>query len=83
MPLNSEDPDVSDLFSKPDDPAITNSKTCRDLPDARGVYKNTEKTFVAFINEKEHLKLISREGGCNLQNTFKCLANGLKMVEKI
>ena len=59
---------------------LQNSKTCRDWLAARGVYKNTEKTFVAFINGKQ-LELMSRDGGCDLKKALNALQTPYTWLE--
>ena len=36
-------------------------------PKGRGIFHNTEKTFLMWVNEEDHLRIISMEKGTNVQ----------------
>ena len=42
----------------------------REWPDARGVFCNTSNEFIAWINERDHLRLITNAMGSDLQTCF-------------
>ncbi|KAK0041568.1 arginine kinase, partial [Biomphalaria pfeifferi] len=50
-------------------------------PDARGIYCNENKTFVAWVNESDHLQLISQAPGGDLKKVYLKLVNGVKQLE--
>eukprot|EP01041_Mallomonas_annulata_P010871 gene10871-22703_t len=73
-PLDSTDPAMEKrlLFGKP---ATESSKPdafdCgRDWPDARGIYYNGEKHFVVWLNDEDHMKIISMQKGADVQAVF-------------
>ena len=35
-------------------------------PEARGIFHNDDKTFLVWINEEDHLRIISMQKGANL-----------------
>ena len=39
----------------------------RDWPDARGIYHNDAKTFVVWVNEEDHSRIISMQKGGNMK----------------
>ncbi|XP_075431618.1 creatine kinase U-type, mitochondrial-like isoform X1 [Ascaphus truei] len=71
------------LFDKPVSPLLTVSGMARDWPDARGIWHNNEKTFLIWINEEDHTRVISMEKGGNMKRVFERCCRGLKEVEKL
>ncbi|CAK8671058.1 unnamed protein product [Clavelina lepadiformis] len=63
-------------------PAALPSCMSRDWPDARGVWINEKKNFVAEINHKDHVNLMSIEKGGNLCKAFTRWCIGADMFEK-
>ncbi|XP_078594594.1 creatine kinase, flagellar-like isoform X2 [Branchiostoma floridae x Branchiostoma japonicum] len=70
------------LFDKPVSPLLTCAGMARDWPDARGIWHNNDKTFLVWINEEDHTRLISMEKGGNMKSVFERFCNGLNLVEK-
>jgi creatine kinase len=50
-------------------------------PQGRGVYLNKDKTFVNWVNEGDHVRIISMEQGSDVQGVFERLAEGAKKIE--
>lgn len=69
------------LFDKPVSPLLTCSGMARDWPDARGIWHNDNKTFLVWVNEEDHLRLISMEKGGNMRAVFRRFCEGLKKFE--
>jgi len=69
------------LFDKPVSPLLTCAGMARDWPDARGIWHNNDKTFLVWINEEDHTRVISMEKGGNMGRVFKRFCEGLKKVE--
>ena len=42
-------------------------------PTGRGIYHNKDKTFLVWINEEDHLRIISMQKGGDLLTIFKRL----------
>ncbi|KAI3370624.1 hypothetical protein L3Q82_007189 [Scortum barcoo] len=55
----------------------------RDWPDARGIWHNNEKTFLVWVNEEDHTRVISMEKGGNMKRVFERFCRGLKEVEHL
>jgi creatine kinase len=53
----------------------------RDWPDGRGIWHNEKKTFLVWVNEEDHLRVISMEKGGNMGEVFKRFCEGLTKVE--
>ncbi|KFR00982.1 hypothetical protein N306_12645, partial [Opisthocomus hoazin] len=66
--------DVSQCSSWP----LTPAGRARDWPDARGIWHNNEKTFLIWINEEDHTRIISMEKGGNMKRVFERFCRGLK-----
>jgi len=50
-------------------------------PEGRGVFHNKTKTFVNWLNEGDHLRIISMEKGGDVLGVFTRLAEGAKMIK--
>jgi len=70
------------LFDKPVSPLLLASGMARDWPDARGIWHNDAKNFLVWINEEDHLRLISMELGGNINAVFRRFCDGINQVEK-
>nr|CAB3231439.1 creatine kinase, flagellar-like [Phallusia mammillata] len=70
------------LFDKPVSPLLTSSGMARDWPDARGIWHNDEKNFLVWVNEEDHMRIISMEKGGNMKAVFERFCDGLKKVEE-
>ncbi|XP_024072990.1 creatine kinase S-type, mitochondrial isoform X1 [Terrapene carolina triunguis] len=71
------------LFDKPVSPLLTCAGMARDWPDARGIWHNHDKTFLIWINEEDHTRVISMEKGGNMKRVFERFCHGLKEVERL
>jgi len=70
------------LFDKPVSPLLLASGMARDWPDARGIWHNDEKNFLVWVNEEDHLRIISMEKGGNINKVFHRWCRGIGEVEK-
>lgn len=53
-----------------------------DWPTGRGIYFNNDKTFLCWVNEEDHLRLISMQKGGNLAEVYKRLVKAIEQMEK-
>ena len=53
----------------------------RDWPEGRGIYHNSEKTFLVWVNEEDQLRIISMQQGGDVKGVFERLARGIKAVQ--
>nr|XP_006124427.1 creatine kinase S-type, mitochondrial [Pelodiscus sinensis] len=67
----------------PVSPLLTCAGMARDWPDARGIWHNHDKTFLIWINEEDHTRVISMEKSGNMKRVFERFCRGLKEVEKL
>nr|ABH10978.1 mitochondrial creatine kinase [Suberites ficus] len=70
------------LFDKPVSPLLLASGMGRDWPDARGIWHNHRKTFLVWVNEEDHTRVISMQKGGNMKEVFTRFCDGLKQVEE-
>ncbi|XP_041090712.1 creatine kinase M-type-like [Polyodon spathula] len=71
------------LFDKPVSPLLLASGMARDWPDARGIWHNENKTFLVWVNEEDHLRVISMEKGGNMKEVFRRFCVGLEKIEAV
>ncbi|XP_048852746.1 creatine kinase B-type-like [Brienomyrus brachyistius] len=69
------------LFDKPVSPLLLASGMARDWPDARGIWHNDNKTFLVWVNEEDHLRIISMQKGGNMREVFNRFCTGLTKIE--
>jgi creatine kinase len=51
-------------------------------PTGRGIFHNDAKTFLVWVNEEDHLRIISMQKGGDLLAVFKRLIEGVNQIEK-
>nr|AAP68793.1 muscle creatine kinase [Eptatretus stoutii] len=71
------------LFDKPVSPLLLASGMGRDWPGARGIWHNDNKTFLVWVNEEDHLRVISMQKGGNMKEVFNRFCIGLQKIEEI
>ena len=49
------------MFDKPVSPLLTSAGMARDWPDARGIFLNSKKNFLCWVNEEDHIRIVSME----------------------
>jgi len=52
-----------------------------DWPHGRGIFVSNDKKFLLWINEGDHVRVISMEQGGHVKSVFDRLARGVKAVE--
>lgn len=58
------------------------ANACRFWPEGRGIYHNDDKTFLVWINEEDHIRIISMQKGGNLGEIYKRLVCAVCEIEK-
>eukprot|EP00922_Rhytidocystis_sp_ex-Travisia-forbesii_P005199 GHVS01007591.1.p1 GENE.GHVS01007591.1~~GHVS01007591.1.p1 ORF type:complete len:422 (+),score=72.08 GHVS01007591.1:31-1296(+) len=71
------------LFQDPDSPLLLSSGMGRDWPDARAVFFSKDKKFIVWVNEEDHLRLISLADGGDLKDVFQRFSRGVTEMEKV
>merc|ERR1711887_385832 len=70
------------LFDKPVSPLLTCAGMARDWPDARGIWHNDDKNFLVWINEEDHLRVISMQKDGDMQACWRRWIGGLQKFEQ-
>ncbi|CCW67783.1 unnamed protein product [Phytomonas sp. Hart1] len=55
---------------------------CEHWPVGRGIFHNDKKTFLVWVNEEDHLRIISMQKGGNLKEIFGRLKKAVDTIEK-
>ncbi|XP_048108485.1 creatine kinase, brain a isoform X2 [Alosa alosa] len=71
------------LFDKPVSPLLLAAGMARDWPDGRGIWHNDNKTFLVWVNEEDHLRVISMQKGGNMKEVFNRFCTGLTKIESL
>jgi len=71
------------MYDKPVSPLLISGGMARDWPDGRGVYLNNDKTFILWVNEEDHLRIVSMEKGGDIFAVFKRFCDGCNEVERV
>ncbi|KAL8610022.1 hypothetical protein ACOMHN_045420 [Nucella lapillus] len=53
-----------------------------DWPEGRGIFFNTAKNFLVWVNEEDHLRFISMQKGGNLKEVYERLVKAIQALEK-
>jgi creatine kinase len=74
------------LFDNPNEWAIT-AGLSKDWPDARGIFMNVEDVedtpdFIVWVNEEDHLRIMTMKKGGDIAAVFEKLARGLQVIEE-
>jgi len=74
---------IADHFLfKEGDRFLQAANACRYWPSGRGIFHNKNKTFLVWVNEEDHLRIISMQNGGNVGEVLGRLIKGVKTVEK-
>ncbi|KAL4233034.1 hypothetical protein ACF0H5_007720 [Mactra antiquata] len=65
-----------------DDPVLGDANGYDDWPTGRGIFFSNNKKFLVWVNEEDHLRIISMQQGGNLAEVWKRLVKGLTTLEK-
>ena len=55
----------------------------RDWPSGRGIFHNTAKTFIIWVNEEDQLRIISMQNGADIKAVFDRLCRACKTIEGV
>jgi protein-arginine kinase len=74
---------IADHFLfKEGDRHLQHANACKYWPLGRGIFHNNDKTFLIWVNEEDHLRLISMEQGSDVGKCLDRLIRGVKNIEK-
>lgn len=67
---------------KEGDRFLQTANACRFWPTGRGIFHNDNKTFLVWINEEDHIRIISMQPGGNLGEIYRRLVDAVGQIEK-
>jgi protein-arginine kinase len=71
------------LFQKPGGGTLlTGAGAARDWPSGRGIFHNDDKTFLVWVNEEDHMRVISMQEGGDIVQVFSRWVRGVTAVEE-
>jgi len=71
------------LFQEPDSTLLLSSGCGRHWPDARGIFHNEAENFFVWVNEEDHMRIISMEKGDNIKAIFQRFSDATACIQKI
>jgi creatine kinase len=71
------------LFQEPDSTLLLSSGCGRHWPDARGIFHNDAMNFFVWINEEDHMRIISMEKGDDIKAIFVRFANSTRAIKDV
>merc|ERR1719261_1597875 len=74
---------AGNLFQEPDSTLLLSSGCGRHWPDARGIFHNEEKTFFVWLNEEDHMRIISMQKGDGVVPIFKRFAKATTVIQAV
>uniref|UniRef100_A0A7E4ZZT2 arginine kinase n=1 Tax=Panagrellus redivivus TaxID=6233 RepID=A0A7E4ZZT2_PANRE len=73
---------IADHFLfKEGDRHLQHANACNYWPQGRGIFHNNDKTFLIWVNEEDHMRLISMQEGSDVGTILDRLNRGIKSVE--
>eukprot|EP00736_Rhodelphis_marinus_P012841 Rmarinus@m.29637 len=71
------------LFQKPGGGTLLAAAgAARDWPDGRGIFMNEEKNFLVWVNEEDHMRIISMQQGGDVKAVFQRFSTAVQRVEE-
>ena len=82
---------AGNLFQEPDSTLLLASGMGRHWPDGRGIFHNTAKNLFVWVNEEDHLRIVSMQGlrsgptveGKNIKEVFGRFIRACDEVQKV
>jgi len=65
-----------------DDPVLGDTNGYDSWPTGRGIFFSHNKKFLVWVNEEDHLRIISMQNGGNLAEVWQRLVKGIKKLEE-
>lgn len=83
MTKEVQDQLVQDHFMfEPSDRFLQSARACRFWPQGRALFYNEEKSFLVWVNEEDHLRLISMQPGGDIAVVYQRLINGIEAINE-
>eukprot|EP00755_Sulcionema_specki_P003666 Sspe_Gene.28193::Locus_12626_Transcript_1_1_Confidence_1.000_Length_1632::g.28193::m.28193/K00933/E2.7.3.2; creatine kinase len=72
---------MGNLFQEPDSTLLLASGMGRHWPDARGIFHNKDKNLFVWVNEEDHMRIVSMQRDKHMKEVFKRFAQACEKVE--
>lgn len=69
------------LYNDADDKYLRSAGGYNDWPIGRGVFLNKAKNFIVWVNEEDHIRIISMQKGASLKQVWGRLVNAIHAME--
>lgn len=66
---------------KEGDKYLQDANACQHWPIGRGIFMNASHTFLVWIGEEDHIRIISMQDGSDLQSIYQRLITAMKYLE--
>uniref|UniRef100_A0A0K0E6X3 arginine kinase n=1 Tax=Strongyloides stercoralis TaxID=6248 RepID=A0A0K0E6X3_STRER len=74
---------IADHFLfKEGDRHLQHANSCQYWPLGRGIYHNNDKTFLIWVNEEDHMRIISMQNGSDVGAVLERLNRGIRKMEE-
>jgi arginine kinase len=70
------------LFNDGEDNCLRSVGGYNDWPTGRGIYMNNAKNFIVWVNEEDHIRIISMQKGASLKQVWGRLVTAIHAMEK-
>lgn len=70
------------LFQRPDSPVLLSSGFGRHWPEARGIFAAESQKLVVWLNQEDHMRVVSMQAGGDLRGAFVRFTQALDEVER-
>merc|ERR1712055_1047668 len=69
------------LFQEPDSTLLLSSGCGRHWPDARGIFHNDSENLFVWVNEEDHMRIVSMEKGDNVREIIERFAMATQQIQ--
>jgi len=69
------------LYNDADDKYLRSAGGYNDWPTGRGIYMNNAKNFIVWVNEEDHIRIISMQKGASLKQVWGRLVRAIHAME--
>ena len=71
------------LFQEPDSTHLLSAGMGRHWPDARGIFHNDDANMFVWVNEEDHMRIVSMEKGDDFKRIITRFANATAQIQNV
>jgi creatine kinase len=75
--------DAGNLFQEPDSTLLLCSGMARHWPDSRGIFHNNQKNLFVWLNEEDHMRIVSMQKGKNIKEVTARFIRSCDVVQNV